>query len=122
MTFFELWVVGIGGFLGAIARFSFSRFINKKFTFRIPIATATINLLGSFLLGLLISSGLNNNSILFLGTGFMGAFTTFSTFKLEGVQLYLNKRKKEFFIYNLISYGGGILLALIGSEIGKYLF
>ncbi|PLS14751.1 fluoride efflux transporter CrcB [Bacillus sp. M6-12] len=119
MTFIEVLLVGMGGFFGAVARYKMSQ-LNKKFFFHIPIGTLIINLAGSFLLGVILSTGLNHFSILLLGTGFMGAFTTFSTFNLEGVQLIMNKKKKEFILYNLISYGAGILLAFIGMEIGRY--
>lgn len=56
--------------------------------------------------------------ILFFGTGFMGAFTTFSTLKLEMIQLYLKKYKKEFLFYTGITYGGGLILAYLGYVIG----
>jgi len=118
MSMLNVFLVGLGGFFGAISRFSVSQFINKKFSYKIPIATLFINLLGSFLLGLLIGMGIGGSALLLMGTGFMGAFTTFSTFKLEGIQLYIEKRKKDFFIYNGVSYGGGILLAYIGLEVG----
>jgi CrcB protein len=121
MTFVHVLFVGIGGFLGALARFSISQFINKKFSFRFPVATLSINLLGSFLLGLIIGGGLNHLSTLLLGTGFMGAFTTFSTLNLEGIQLHLSKKKKEFLLYYLLSYGGGILIAFIGIVVGQNL-
>ncbi|MEH7884323.1 fluoride efflux transporter CrcB [Bacillus sp. JJ1609] len=118
MSMLNVFLVGLGGFFGAITRFSLSQYINKKFSFKIPIATLFINLLGSFLLGLIIGIGMRGSALLLIGTGFMGAFTTFSTFKLEGIQLHLEKRKKDFFIYNGVSYGGGILLAYIGLELG----
>ncbi|MGA9226447.1 MAG: fluoride efflux transporter CrcB [Mesobacillus sp.] len=118
MSILNVFFVGLGGFLGAISRYSVSQFINKKFSFKIPIATLFINLLGSFLLGFIIGMGIEGTAILLMGTGFMGAFTTFSTFKLEGIQLHLEKRKKDFFIYNGVSYGGGILLAYIGLTLG----
>lgn len=120
MTLFHLLLIGLGGFCGAIARFSVSQFINKRISVHIPVATLIINLSGSFLLGLLVGIGINTYALLLLGTGFMGAFTTFSTFKLEGIQLYFNKRSKEFLTYNAISYGGGILLAYLGLALGRY--
>lgn len=121
MTLFNLLLVGVGGFFGAITRFSVSRFINNRFSFRIPVATFIINVLGSFLLGLMLGIGLNKSVLLLFGTGYMGAFTTFSTFKLEGVELLLNKRNKEFLVYNMISYCGGILLAFLGFMMGQFL-
>jgi fluoride exporter len=121
MSLVNILLVGVGGFFGAITRFAVSQFINKKFSFRIPLATLLINLSGSFLLGVIIGMGIGGYAFLLLGTGFMGAFTTFSTFKLEGIQLHIGKRKKDFFIYNLLSYCGGILLAFIGIEVGYFL-
>ena len=121
MTLFNLLLVGVGGFFGSITRFSVSQSINNRSSFRIPVATLMINLMGSFLLGLMIGFDLNKYAFLLLGTGYMGAFTTFSTFKLEGIQLHLNRRKKEFLIYNFMSYGGGILLAFLGLKLGLFL-
>ena len=54
-----------------------------------------------------------------LGTGFMGAFTTFSTFKLENIQLILNKKWNTQVIYLVLSYLLGISLAFLGVIIGK---
>jgi fluoride exporter len=118
MSMLNVFLVGLGGFFGAISRYSVSQYINKKFSFKIPIATLFINLLGSFLLGLIIGMGIEGTALLLMGTGFMGAFTTFSTFKLEGIQLHIEKRKKDFFIYNGVTYCGGVLLAFIGLELG----
>ena len=73
----HLLLVGIGGFFGAIARFSFSQMLNNKSPFRIPIGTLTVNLVGAFLLGIITGIAANTMIALFFGTGFMGAFTTF---------------------------------------------
>jgi fluoride exporter len=121
MTVNHILMVGIGGFFGAISRFWISQAINKRIRPKIPVATLLINLLGSLLLGIMVGLGLNGNLFMLLGTGFMGAFTTFSTFKLEGIQLHIERRKREFFLYNLFSYGGGILLAFIGLQLGLWL-
>ncbi|MCM3125705.1 fluoride efflux transporter CrcB [Mesobacillus sp. AQ2] len=121
MTVNHILMVGIGGFFGAISRFWISQAINKRIRPKIPVATLLINLLGSLLLGIMVGLGLNGNLFMLLGTGFMGAFTTFSTFKLEGIQLHIERRKREFFLYNFFSYGGGILLAFIGLQLGLWL-
>lgn len=121
MGMLNVFLVGIGGFLGAISRYSVSQFINSRFSFRIPFATLFINLLGSFLLGFIIGLGITGSWLLLIGTGYMGAFTTFSTFKLEGIQLHIEKRKKDFSLYNGVSYGGGILLAYFGLQLGNLL-
>ncbi|NHM33208.1 fluoride efflux transporter CrcB [Neobacillus terrae] len=115
---FNLSLVAIGGFLGAMSRFGVSNFIKSTFPSVFPIATLTVNLLGSFLLGLCIGASLDNSWRLLLGTGFLGAFTTFSTFKLENIQLH-SKRKWNIIIpYLIISYTFGILLAFLGIKLG----
>ncbi|MBN8201656.1 fluoride efflux transporter CrcB [Bacillus sp. NTK034] len=121
MSTFHVLLVGIGGFFGAISRLWVSQVINTRIVSRFPAATLVINLIGSLLLGILVGSGIEGSLFLLLGTGFMGAFTTFSTFKLEAIQLHIDKRKKELILYNVLSYGGGILLALLGIELGMLL-
>nr|WP_029328942.1 fluoride efflux transporter CrcB [Lentibacillus jeotgali] len=111
-----IFLVGIGGFAGAIARFSISNALNKS-EYSIPIGTLTVNLLGALLLGVI--TGLKSEEIaLLFGTGFMGAFTTFSTFKFEAIKLH-QKQKKSFAFYIIIPYGSGIVLAFLGYVIGK---
>jgi fluoride exporter len=109
--------VAIGGFFGAISRFGVSNWIKGKYPSIFPFATLFVNLVGSFLLGLIIGSNLANSWTLLLGTGFMGAFTTFSTFKLDSIQL-APKNKKALILYLGISYTFGILLACAGIKLG----
>ena len=118
MMLIQILLVGVGGFFGAIARFSLSQILNNQSSFRIPIGTLTVNLVGSFLLGIITGGGANTMIALFFGTGFMGAFTTFSTLKLEMIQLYVKKYKREFLIYTGITYGGGLIVAYFGYTIG----
>ena len=121
MTAMHLLLVAIGGFFGAIARFRVSRKLNGKSPV-LPIGTLTVNLLGSFLLGLITGSAADSKIALLFGTGFMGAFTTFSTLKLEMVQMNENRRRKQLALYLLVTYGGGILLAYAGYLLGKVIF
>lgn len=122
MTIIHILLVGFGGFLGAIARYSVTKHLNSKSLLTIPIGTLTVNLLGAFLLGIITGASANTVIVLLFGTGFMGAFTTFSTLKLEMVQLYRNKHKKEFTLYAIITYAFGIILAYFGYLIGSVSF
>ncbi|MBT2691212.1 fluoride efflux transporter CrcB [Bacillus sp. ISL-47] len=113
-----LWVA-TGGFLGAISRYLTVLYVKRKFTSDIPAGTLAVNLLGSFLLGLLIGLDFNENLFLLLGVGFMGAFTTFSTFKFETFELLEGKKKKQAVTYLIFTYAGGILFAFAGLILGK---
>ncbi|PKR86630.1 fluoride efflux transporter CrcB [Heyndrickxia camelliae] len=114
-------LVAIGGFFGAISRFSLSNLIKSKAASSFPFATLIVNLLGSFLLGVIIGANLDRTWALLVGTGFMGAFTTFSTFKLENIILVSKKNWKMLILYLGVSYTFGILLAFLGIKIGQYL-
>ena len=87
-------LVGVGGFLGANARFVTAKWIGTWVDARFPLGTFLINMSGSFLLGLLgglLAARLvprGDDVRLALGVGFLGAFTTFSTFEFETHALF----------------------------------
>lgn len=90
-----LWV-GTGGFIGANARYLFSLYINRHFPLvagrPIPAGTAFVNVTGSFLLAMLLvyagkRSDFPDSMKLLIGTGFFGAYTTFSTYANESIEL-----------------------------------
>ena len=114
----EILVVGLGGAIGAILRYSIS-LIPYKNTF--PVLTLITNLLGAILIGIVVGISVKNNwsknLTLFFKTGVCGGFTTFSTFSLETVQLI---EKNEYFLALLYSLGT-VMLSLIGIYIGYYL-
>lgn len=113
--------IAIGGFFGAMTRFALQQWIQKKCSAHFPIDTLLINLVGSFLLGIIIGGnigGIKGESL--LGIGFMGAFTTYSTFSLDSILLWQTKQWKKFFLYIGISYGLGLLLAFLGLKIGGH--
>ena len=80
-----------GGAVGAPSRYLLDGYIQSKTDSRFPWGTLTINAVGSLLLGLLtglaLEHGLSETTKVVLGTGFCGAFTTFSTFSFETVRL-----------------------------------
>lgn len=113
----SLMLVAAGGFAGAIARYRLSAVIADRFPSPLPYGTLTINATGSLLLGIIAGSHAPQWLGLLLGTGFMGAYTTFSTFKLESVRLARQRAWSYFALYTLLSYGLGLILAMIGFYI-----
>ncbi len=122
MTLLHICMVGVGGFLGAIARYAISKHLNNKSTFLIPIGTLTVNVVGAFLLGMIMGANADTMIVLLFGTGFIGAFTTFSTLKLEMTRLYTNNHKKTFFLYTIMTYGLGMIFAYFGYLLGSTIF
>ncbi len=110
--------VALGAVFGVLARFLFSRWMKKRWPMDFPLATLLINLSGSFLLGMLVGSGAGSHWQLLIGTGFMGSYTTFSTFKLENIELHLKQQHKVLIGYVCLSYVGGIVLAGVGLWLG----
>jgi CrcB protein len=113
----DILFVSVGGFIGAICRFAVSKKIQQKRIF--PLGTFSVNMIGAFLLGVMLGLRTGGHLYSFLGVGFMGAFTTFSTFKLESEQLRQRKRTVYFYSYLLCSYILGIGLAFLGMIIGR---
>lgn len=99
MSFF---LVALGGFCGSITRFYISNKANQRL-----IGTWIANITGSIFLGLIfhfyLSNLISEQLWLFLGVGFCGAYTTFSTFGNETLQLILAKRYKVAAYYVLSS-------------------
>lgn len=117
MTLSYLFAVGIAGFVGAIARFYISEKWNNKSDGGFPYGTLSVNLLGSFLLGIIIGINMEEFYLIMIGTGLLGAFTTFSTFNKE---LYtLQKNPMRWLLYFSTTYIGGLAVAYIGYMIGQ---
>jgi len=81
-------VVGAGGFLGAMARYGAGLLVDRFWTSAFPLSTLLVNVSGSFILGLFATLTAERLDVdprvrLFVATGFVGAYTTFSTFEFE---------------------------------------
>lgn len=112
MTIVEVFVIGLGGFFGAIIRFLVAQKLNADDGF--PFGTLIVNLAGSFLIGLIVGVGLPKIWMFLLVAGFMGALTTFSTVQKEVIERWRNGQRKQAISYIVLTYGGGLLLAMLG--------
>lgn len=86
-------IVGCGGFIGAALRYLVSLGVTGVYAHVFPLGTLIVNVVGSFLIGVFsicLPHFLPNNkeALLFLTTGLLGGFTTFSTFSLESITLF----------------------------------
>lgn len=81
----EVLLVGLGGTFGACARYAVGQLLRGH---SFPWATLAVNVLGSFVLGIVLFAGLTRPVGLLIGVGFCGAFTTFSSFSYQTVELW----------------------------------
>jgi fluoride exporter len=110
-------LVGSGGFLGSICRYKLSNFLSNRFPSVFPYGTLTVNLLGCICIGWVMGHHAHDSITLWAGTGFMGAFTTFSTLKLESLGLLKHKWTGTWLIYTLLTYTLGLLFVFLGYYI-----
>lgn len=119
----SLWV-GVAGFFGAIARYQLDSLISRHAQGAFPWGTLVVNLTGCFLLGVLftVSSGrLDADPALrtALTVGFVGAYTTFSTFSLQAVRLTEDGDIGLAIGYVAASVAIGLLAAWAGMAAGR---
>ena len=112
-------LIAVGGATGSLVRYSLGKFISEKSNTAFPIGTFIINISGAILLGIVSTIGVSNNMMLLLGDGFLGAYTTFSTFMYEGFNLFGEKEKLNAFIYILCSLILGLVGYVLGTQIGS---
>ncbi|HAN19064.1 MAG: hypothetical protein A2X13_02790 [Bacteroidetes bacterium GWC2_33_15] len=112
-------LIGMGGFIGSIARYMLSK-LNLYIDFMsIPIGTLLVNVLGSFIIGFLTgyadkSPLLTLEWRLFLMVGLCGGFTTFSSFTNENLTLLHNGQYASVFIYTGLSVFFGFIAVYLG--------
>lgn len=121
--------VGVGGFLGTLARYYIAGYLNEPYWF--PLGTLAVNLAGSFLLAFFLTVALDcitgappfvTNPYLVLGisTGFIGSMTTFSTLSVEFITL-VQKLPLIALLYVGSSFVLGFLSAMAGRALAKHL-
>jgi fluoride exporter len=117
-------VVGLGGFLGAIARFWLGGFISNRLGTWFPYGTFVINITGSFLIGLIITllaeeTHWSPNWRYLIPIGFIGAYTTFSTFEYETFRNVQDGQLLVAFLNIVLSVFVGFLAVWCGVIAGR---
>ena len=121
-------ILGLGGFFGAVSRYMLSSYVQNLFKQTgFPYGTFAVNILGCFALGLLTHLAgtkglLDANTRLFLMVGFVGAFTTFSTFSVESAALFQNGQGIAGWLNILGSNLLGIAFVFIGQGIAAQIW
>ncbi len=126
VTSAQLLVVMLGGGLGAVTRYIVSGIVTEKFGSAFPYGTLAVNVVGSFIMGLLAmwlveKAGVNPLLRLAVFVGFLGAFTTFSTFSMETLNLFESGQQLKALLNMLISVSFSVLAVWLGTLLGKQL-
>jgi fluoride exporter len=116
----HIFAVAAGGFVGAICRFLIDIMLPETV---FPYSTLSVNLIGCFLLGWFLSSGWVKERVseavkLGIGTGMIGAFTTFSTFSVDTLLVVKNENYLAI-LYIVLSVVLGLLFGKLGVVLGK---
>ena len=117
--------IGMGSFIGGIARFLLARWVQGGTGSSFPFGTLAVNVLGSVAIGAIVETSelaagaLSREAVLFLKVGLCGGFTTFSTFVHENFSLFQNGNLLHFILYTTLSFGLGLAAACLGHLIVK---
>ena len=117
-------LVGLGGMVGSIARFWLSVLLQRLVGSAFPVGTVTVNVLGSFALGVVLALTLHRGEAThpmraLLGVGFCGGFTTMSTFSYETVALW-REGQMAFATGNvLLTLAACVLAVWLGLVVGR---
>jgi CrcB protein len=121
----QLVAIAIGGSMGALARFGLSTAVQQGASEVFPWGTLVVNLIGCFLVGILVETFdvlvIPTEWRTFLTIGFLAAFTTFSTYTLETLNL-LREGEIGLALFNIVASNlGGLVCVVIGIYVSRLL-
>ena len=123
-TALKIFAVAVGGAFGAVARYLVNISPLAGMFGKFPFPTFVINIVGSFLIGFLMivfadKWAVNENVRIAIIVGFLGAFTTFSTFEIEVYSLIRDREFMTGFLYLFLSVFVGFIGVALGIELGR---
>ena len=119
-------LIGLGGFAGAMARYWMGTFVTQRMGLRFPFGTFLVNISGCFLIGffmyLLAERGvLDAHWLYIIVVGFIGAYTTFSTFEYETMRALQDGQFGIGLLYVASSVMAGFIMVWLGAQAAKLL-
>ena len=110
--------IGIGSFVGGICRYLLSKGIQNRYAEHFPLGTLTVNIIGCLLIGVVFGlaekGNLTDEWKLFLTTGILGGFTTFSAFSVETIELL----RTGHLAYALTYVSASVVIGLLATYLG----
>ncbi|MET0601903.1 MAG: fluoride efflux transporter CrcB [Baekduia sp.] len=117
------WIaVGLAGGCGAVARALLTHAINVRAGRSFPYGTLAVNLSGAAVLGVIAGSGLSDDALRIVGTGLIGAYTTFSTWMFETRHADATGHRGRAVANIAVSLVAGLLAVWLGRSIGRAAF
>jgi fluoride exporter len=113
--------IGLAGGIGAVARFALDGLVGGRMASEFPFGTLAVNLLGAFVLGVLVGATVSGNTYRLAGTGLIGGFTTFSTWVFESHRLGEDGELSLGLLNLAVSLVLGLAAAWAGKQIGAAL-
>ena len=117
MSVLVVLAVGLVGGLGAIARFTLDGAVTARLGRQLPFGTLAVNVSGAFVLGVLAAT-LSGDAYRIAGTGFLGAYTTFSTWMFESHRLGEDGRLRAGALNIAVSLALGLTASWLGRHLG----
>ena len=117
-----VWVgIGAMGAAGAFARFTATAIITRRRVTAFPWGTFSVNLSGGFALGVLTGFGIGGDALLIFGTGFLGGYTTFSTWMVESQRLGEDGDSSNLVLYLVGSMLAGVVTTGAGWVLAEHI-
>jgi fluoride exporter len=113
--------VGLAGGVGALARFLVDGAVAQRAGTGFPFGTLAVNLSGAFALGMVVGAALDSDAYRLVGTGVIGAYTTFSTWAFESQRLGEDGQLRLGGLNFVVSLVLGVLVAWAGRDVGRAL-